>query len=162
MRWWHHSHYWQRKIKSGLKKRSQKGRRRLGIQKVPRHTQVWTTLSIQAPRPPANMFVTLSRVQWILCKHTRAKKTPRCHVAHPSLSPTRSTKRQWENRSGIHSDIMVVIGCPGCSGGKMNVKKERDTPMGHTLAFKNNPEEDAPWVAKWSKGQKKMWTLSCS
>lgn len=79
--------------KIGLKKRSQKGGRCLGIQKVPRHTQVWTTLSnqegtqLRASSPPANMFVTLSRVQWILCKHTRAKTTTRCHVAHPSLSP---------------------------------------------------------------------------
>lgn len=81
--------------------------------------------------------------------------TSRCHVAHPSLFPTRMAKRQWRTRSRIYSDQTVVIGCPGRSGGRMNVKKDRDTLMGHTLEFKNNPEEDAPWVAKWSEGQRK-------
>lgn len=30
----------------------------------------------------------------------------------------------------------------------MKVERDRDTLMGHTLEFKNNPEEDAPWVAQ--------------
>lgn len=61
----------------------------------------------------------------------------------PAFSP-RDRQNGSGNRSGVYSDLMVVIGCPGRSGGKMNVEKDRDTLMGHTLEFKNNPEEDAP------------------
>lgn len=40
------------------------------------------------------------------------------------------------------------------------MKVDRDTPMGHTLEFKNKPEEDAPWVAQVIKKDRKKVNIN--
>lgn len=73
----------------------------------------------------------------MLLKHTNKE-----HVAQPSLPPPPDIyKQQLRGRLGVDSDLAVAI---GWSGGQGERWRDRDTLVGHTLAFNNNPEEDAP------------------
>lgn len=52
--------------------------------------------------------------------------------------PSEIYKQQWRSGLGAHSDLVVA------GQGVRNAERDRDTLEGHTLAFNNNPEEDAP------------------
>lgn len=91
------------------------------------------------------MPVNLLECSGCQAKHTnRVTQGPAAVSLNPAC-PSEIYRQQRRAGLGVDSDLVVAIGWLGGVRGK--VERERDrvvTLMGHTLAFNNNPEEDAP------------------
>lgn len=138
-----------------------RGRRQEGISRgVPPHTKRKHPFKSERNnfRHQASMFVAETAAE--ATQNTRSKESLAAVCCKAQPAALRSTNSRWEKK-GSDSDFVVTSSWSGSHGREEWRGVSSDILEAHTLALNNNPEEDAPWVAKWVK-RTEEGNITCS